>query len=1029
MSRLKRKKQIRFLPLLLSLQLFIPSQVLATDTNQFQQWKETAQTLQVLQGAADQMVQMHQQRMQQQQAQQMKMSLQRDLALQPVDPSQVPPILSQNGCMVLPARSNRTSGGISCDPPYDPGKLQSGIYDALLEVAEANHNTVSNFLTEGHQRFSTQGLGCYEKAQNKLEQQLQVRLDRLNQMEESLKRRTETLAKNLRKDLLEIKKGDALLNGGSKDKEVQAALKNYRFEDQFKDPACRSYFNDANIKTMAKDGFRGIEQALGEKTSSINPTAFLSKSSQLEKEIKDLGSHVGRKHKNADGLGVQPQNLLSGFTPRILNTDSKAIARVLNNTNDEIQEENKQVIRELTAVIPRGDQSFKALLEDTKAGIEQGTIDLGFRLSEFEKEAKNKCLSSYVQSNFGGVEGFTKKLQDPNVSQKANEEADSSFKNYIESILTDNRMTIETKKKKIQEAQSKGANRNIAMVTGKSITVEGKNISASTRMPASKMVDMFVDNCVARFDSEPDPTTGKSPRDVVNAIKKYNNEFKKMKTKLTSKLQSNLVNELLRCPSDENTGKAAMSCDEKSIQTGSQNFCLRTAKSCASNLNGCFEKAQQKVEETRQLQAKHVKVYKGQINLFKEAIKQEFSQVAFAMEREAKTLDGLYQMGTSYNMPMGLDLQTMVSEATLMKNVDPSLGIEDPEVYFKKIQQNIGKLKQQIQEQNDEVKGKFSEELQKYASNYATEQGHWKKVATDCMARINDHNKAVQMENEKRQREFAKQQEAIANSCNRFKDFRRNPCPAGGGEVGGLSEDMAAIGNYLGDSTEIIDDVISSCQNVESYDIPNSSVANSDKYQLSLDEFCNGAGKESLNCQVYVKTKKDYEYFMVEGRMPAGQGNGDSNLQCKDISKGDISSALGTNRVICTITNGNETRDSITSKEECSGEGKKPNDLVGMSYNSASSTLKAELRELINCSEDSSVASDNSIKGRHESAREGAMEELAGYRRNKMTERMGQVQVAACDGMATGEVDMTGDPIQQMIRQMSGRAGAGSYAQ
>jgi hypothetical protein len=134
MSRLKRKKRIRFLPLLLSLQLFIPAQLLA-DTGEYQHWKKTAQTLQVLQGMGTQMVQMHQQRMQQQQAMQMRMSLERDLALQPVDPSQVPPVLTQSGCMVLPARSNRTSGGISCEAPYDPTKLQSGVYDALLQVS------------------------------------------------------------------------------------------------------------------------------------------------------------------------------------------------------------------------------------------------------------------------------------------------------------------------------------------------------------------------------------------------------------------------------------------------------------------------------------------------------------------------------------------------------------------------------------------------------------------------------------------------------------------------------------------------------------------------------------------------------------------------------------------------------------------------------------------------------------------------------------------------------------------------------
>jgi hypothetical protein len=1017
MSRFKRKKQVRFLPLLLSLQLFIPSTLLA-DTKEYQHWKKTAQTLQMFSGMSQQMVQQHQQRMMQQQAMQMKMSLQRDLALTPVDPSQVPPILTQNGCMVLPARSNRTSGGISCEAPYDPAKLQSGVYDALLEVAEANHNTVANFLTEGHQRFSTQGLGCYDKAENNLKQELEGRIELLSAMEESLTRKLEKFEKDNRGELLNIKKADALLNGGSSDKEVAAALKNFRFEDQFRDPACRSFFNDQNIKKMAKKGYRGIEEAINQKNSQLNPSAFLAKSSQLKKEIEDLGKHVARKHSNSDGLEAKDSSLLSGFNGRLLSTDSKAIKRVLGITNDMIREENKQVVRELEAVIPSGDKLVASLMQDAQKGIERGTLDLGFRLSEFEKETKNKCLGEYIKNNFGGVDGFTSRLQDPNVSKKANEEADSSFKNYIEEILSDSRLTVETKKKKIEQAQTQGSNQRYGMVTGKSITVEGKNISASTRMPASSMVSMFVDNCVARFESEPDPKTGKTYRDVANAVRSYSNKFKKMKSKLTSKLQSNLVNELLRCPSDENTGKASMSCDDKSLQTGSQNFCLRTANNCAANLNGCLDKAQAKVEETRATQKVIVDKYRGKMEVFKNELREGFANLARDMDFSARKLDGMYQMGTMYKMPIGLDLQTMVNEKTLMKGIDESLQIEDPKIYAKTAKQNIAKLKKSIEKQNKEVMTAFKKERKKYEKNYGNEMKHWKKVAKDCKQRIVEHNAMVQKQNEANDKAFAKQQEEIKKSCERFKDFRRNPCPASGNEVGSLSEDIAAIGNYLGDSVAIIDDVATSCQNVEAYDIPNTGVTNSEKYQLSLDEFCaeNGAGGDSINCQIYTQNKKKYRDFML--------GNTGTDVALCSSSQPPLKAS--DSEIYCKleeVIEGQESRVNrgveIIAASSCQEASTDTKIYTKVTYDNLDS-YKEEYRNRTGCAASREIASENGIKARFESARDGAMEELEGYRRNQMAESMGQVQLAACDGiMGGGEVDMTGDPIQQIINGMS----------
>jgi len=1037
MSRFKRNKQVRFLPLLLSLQLFIPTSLFAQEdagSKTYQHWKSSAQVLNMMGGLSQQMLQQHQQRMQQQQAQQMMMSLQRDLSLQPVDPTQVPPIISQNGCMVLPAKGNRVSGGISCDAPFDEQALQTGVYDSLLEISQNNINTVSNFLTEGHERFTTQGMGCYDKAKKQLQQKLESRLELLSQMEESINRRGEQFQKLAKNDLMEIQKGSALLDGNVADKTVQSALKNYRFEDQFKDPACRSYFSGQQFKTLGKKGLRGIESELTNEVAKLNPQGFLAKSSQLEKEIKNFGKHVNNKQSNSDGLQPYSEDPFAGFDNQLLSRNSKAIQKIMSNTFDEVLEDNKKVMRKMESIIPSDDPVASKMFQEVQQGVQSGTIDLGFRLSEFEKETKNSCLNNYIKNNFGSADGFTRKLQDPNVSKKANEEADSSFKNYIVEILEDERLTIETKKKKIAQAQSDPANSRYGMVTGKSITVEGKNISASTRLPANAMVDMFVDNCVARFDGEPN-SKGSTYRDITNAMKSYKNEFTQMKTKLSSRLQSNIVNELLRCPSDENTGSAAMSCDGNSLKTESNNFCLRTANKCAANINGCMEKAQKLVETTRQKQMKHVDTYKQNMNGFKEDLMKEFSVIGASFEQSARELDGLFQMGTMYNMPVGLDLATKEGENTLLKGVDPALEIEDPEVYLKKVKGNIAKLKTNIKKQNDEVLKGYDAEIKKYQENYKNELNQWETLANNCKDRIKDYNKFVEQQNQAEQQRVADQKNAQGEACKKFTDFRSSPCPSSGA-ANGLAGDIAAIQMQLSsDSKDTISDVIASCEGFDSPSIgSNSENRNSMKYKVSLENFCDpdssvpggGAGAESINCQVYHKTKNKYSDYMINGVDPDGSAgvNLCTSLTKDKIKKGDD--------ILCkTVGKQNGNVEYEWGPENlCVGNDDFTKKIVS-SYAAEQSQAKDMIKVETKCSTDSSVVADNSIQSRHESAKDGALEELEVYRRNAATSEVGQIQVAACDGMDGGSVDMTGDPIQQMMRGLAGGAqgGAGGFTQ
>lgn len=1035
MSRFKRKNRVRILPLLLSLQLFIPNTLLADEgegSGSYQHWKTTAQTLNIIQGMGQQMLQAHQQRIQQQQAQVTMMSMQRDLGIKQVDPAQVPPIISQNGCMVLEARTNKINSDLSCEGPYNEQLLQQGTYDALLMISEQNANTLANFLTPGHERFTTQGIGCYEKARLQLSQALEARVEMLNQMSESIKRRAEEFERLSRNDLMEIKKGDAILNGAasSKDESVKSAMKDYRFEDQFKDPACRSFFTDKQFQDMGKKGLRGIEQSLSEQTSAMKPKKFLAQSDNLEREIIEFGKHLQTKQENMDGLALT-SNPFAGFNNRFLPRKAAAVKKAMDNSIDVVAEENKTLERKLKASIPTDDKLVSDMVTEISQGVKDGSVDIGFRLSEFERQTKNRCLNEYMRDNFGSLDNFVGRLQDPNISKKANKEADSSFKNYIVEILGDDRLTIEAKKKKIEQAQRNPANQRYGMVTGKSITVEGRNISASTRMPASSMVNMFVDNCVARFDSEPN-SKGTTYRDIVNEMKSYNNKFSAMKSKIASRVASNVVNQLLRCPEDQSTGVDEQTCSADSMKSGNENFCLATAKKCAANINGCMEKAEKLVETARATQKKHVDTYKANMNAFKAGLRQEFEIIGQSFAQSARQLDGMFQMGTLYNVPVGLDLNLAEGSTPFLSDIDPALQLEDPAKYMEKAQQNIAKLKKTIEDQNAEVQQGFDDEVNKYLENYQKEQQEAEAMAQACKQQLDNYDQLMAQQEAEQQKAYQEQQKAIGEACKAFADFRQNPCPSSGGSVGSLSSDMAAIqGAISEDGRSVIADIAGSC---ESFGTAasfgrTSGARNSAEYRISLEKFCEegGPGSASNNCQLYNRYAELYQQQI--NREIAGETNQESNL-CKDKRIVDGTDILC--KIMVKKTDG--SGDPAQTTYEWMAEGSCITDDSHVrsrvqAYRGAEEVAKQMIEDELDCvANESDNNRGNDIASRYEEVREAAMEELATYRRNEATSAVGEVQVAACEGMnGNGEVDLTGDPMQQLMRGIAG-GGAGGAA-
>lgn len=1004
----KAQQRVKFLPLLLAFQMFLPAGALAegetASERKKQSFEKSMQVLGFLDGLGKDYVQLHQQRMQQEAAQQAAQQFQNTLGIKPVDPSQVPPIISQNGCMVLQARSEQISSGGSCKGSFDINKLNGGQYDALLSIAEQNYNDLENFLTKGHERFTAQGMGCYDKARNQLNQQLSARVEMLEQMKQAIGDKVQAFKKLSEEDLKAIRKGQALLEGpGAADEATKKAMADFKWDSKFSDPACASLMEAKFNETGSKGGFRAISSLLDQNKKNMRAETFFGKKNVYEKEIRKIAREAAKQVKRENDI-PQAGAVLSGIRTTEFNPKAKALVQSFDIVAQKAANKRKDMNEELNKIIGGNKelQGFAQLALTDSA-------DINIKLQNWEKERKNECLSGHFQREFGGIDGFLSKLEDPNVSKKANREADSAFKNYVQQILADDGYSVEEKMKKIADKQSESNNSRYGLMTGRSFTVQGKQVGASTRLRAKDMVNLFAQDCRQGFEADAGES-GFSGREMVQALRNYAVENKKAKQQFAAELESEILNSMIGCPDRNSVGKTPNTCSKDATNIESAGFCIAAANRCSSNAMSCLDKAEQIVKTTRSEQEAVAKRYKANMDNLKNDLIAEFKAVKASFEGQSRIIDGLFQFGTTYNKdekPLEASLTLNFDDTQLMDGIDASLAIEDPEKYLAKITKNIDALKGQVEGHNGVILTEFDSEIDKYRENYKTQRDAWKDVISDCAAKVGtEYDTYLNEFNSEQKRVADEQGQDIAEACNKYQNFRANPCPSGSGsEFGDLGNDIAAIAASVDDrkAANEIRGIVAQCDAFSNEDnfalfspSSGSGASTTSKFNVSLEQFCSDQGSSARACQRYIEASTDsankcsdrdfeaaYEAYVASGKKLCLDGekytsscDGKEALAANEIAKGELSSAL--KRIVFTAYN------------ECSTEGKSYEDIK---------ELEDEAYALLNA-----------------------------WKRNELKSEVGEIKVAACEGMNNSDPSMPAFN-QEYMRGLAGdlmRAGMGA---
>jgi len=764
-------------------------------------WQTVQDITNVVGGLGKSAMQGMQQMQMQQMAAQQQQQLSQSLSIKPIQSGHAPSILTQNGCFVLEAKVDTTND--MCDKDkFDPMKAQSGYYSAVLDIAENNENQLDNFLTHGHERSTTQGIGCYEKSLKQFTAMLNSRVEMLNKLEAGIEAEVEAFKKLSEKDVEDLKKGNALLTGTP-----ARYLKDFKFEDKFNDPQCASFMGSEKFKSTGRKsksgGFRGIRDLLDQKVDKpgkgLNPSQIKAKTAEMKADIRKIAKQIA-KQASADKTMSGDSGLKGIRTNSPISSGSPALKSIVDEVRGAASLEVANLEREL--------KKTTGEMKEVISGIKSDSIEVDEWAFDYERNLKNGCLTNYIKSNFKGPQGLVGRLYDPNMSKKANQQSDSSYKNAIVSILGDDEFTIEEKIKRIKIEERKSSNSRYAMTTGKSLNIRGKEVGASTRIKASDMVSIFTDNCSEQFENKRGPR-GKSPRQIVKAIKSFKQKREQIHQTYVAKVQQDIINKMENCPSDTSTGTGALSCND-ALDSNSKNFCLRTANTCASNMIACKDKANKIVETTRNEQKVVAKRYKANMDGFKARLVTQFKGVNAMMEMSGRQLDGMYKMGSVYNSPVGLDLNLLTDKLLPEKDgIDPSLRIEDPAKYLAMMKDNISKLKKSVIAANEEVltgkKGKgelggksagsagkyagFAGELKKYEANYKSEKKNWGKTADKCKSLIARYNQQQQDQYAQATEANNEKNAKISALCKKVSSFEHDPS--------GFCEEASELGDEI----------------------------------------------------------------------------------------------------------------------------------------------------------------------------------------------------------------------------------------
>jgi len=788
------------------------------------------------------------------------------LTLKPIDPGKVSPVFA--GCLVYPAAGADLSYDLTCSGAGQQ-EIMNGYGDVIIATAEKNKQLLKNLLVYGHEENQSQGLTCYKNNIKNFELSLKNRekmlSDYLIAIEKDFQLLTDpnnTGVDQLDLTMRDIKKQSALLTG----KNVGEFFPDGNFGKMFigteKNSICGTVLSSVEFNQTGKSkGLRGIQDQMqktasnGEgsganRTLSAVELSEQSTITQIQNDIKAYSTSLSSSLKSSRKIGIAANSVSPVI--KLLSPDSKALKNKVDQFNKEMVAEREK-LESSTAI--REIKKLKNEQTNILTKFVDGDIDLSALNEELlneENNSKISCLKETIISNAGSLDNFARKFKNPTVAYSKDDisdQTDNGLANAISDIFKSAKSVEEIQTKILAFETSKPIFQSYLLEPGKSFTVNGKTYNASDSMNASSFYSIFIDNCKRKFANNKASGSLTKLQAKTN-ISTFAAGYDKLVSTAPAKLSAKITGDLLNCSEDKMTGVSPLSCSKSSgaMNLDSTNFCLRTASTCANNINSCLAKAEDEVKKVVTARKAQVDTVNTIAINFKQKMKTLFETINKNMANQAASLDQQVQMGTLFALPND---EFNLTENHFFKDLDEDIKVHDPKKYLeiakKKVNALIEKAKEQriafVGPESNGIKdvsqsGTLGQTAQKYLDNYQSGIASWDKLIAECRNVQSQVDKSIADQNKLN----AENNALIADACMELAAFNE------GGDV---------------EANELRKDLTKAVALAASQSQASQSLSPKDRQEIAKIRSCDGKAKGSMSIRKFCsddQVLQDFKY-------------------------------------------------------------------------------------------------------------------------------------------------------------------------
>ena len=666
---------------------------------------------------------------------------------------------------VLPASMASMPQNICNNPSPEPGQISTMItYEAISKGWINYYDQMSN---EADNSNYAVGLRCLGDKQKAMDSQLTEMVNNLQRLQDKMNQEKQIFRDNNKKLLEDMNDANDELFGANK--------KNLKIKTQdfakFFSQSCQSVIGADNLKSGTGKGFNGILQDL----SSTNKSAA---DFNLNKNIieDDVRREAGKITSAINAGGVDDWLNNSNTASSITSKNFPAIEAAVKKQAVELNTARARIKKELDAVNytpPPMDKNFSVDMADFNSGAEDF----------FKKKYVNDCVTGASSGIAIPVEDILKSLQ-----QKSTNNAGTARNDYRAALkkILDSDSMMDEKMAAIKDLQNKFPD----------ITITYKD-SSQARITENPY-DLFmktIDKCQQRYAQDDQfssrGSSGVAYQKKVERARAALLELKNLNDSFSSKVTQSITEQVLNC-NGEAIKSGSASCNEDSLKTTSDNFCVSHASTCASNIQSCYAEANNQVLARKSKMENLSRVFNANVGQMIARSNALYEQQKLAVTNITKLIQAKFP-GTNFEIPkdMFVPMPEMLKDkygVEMAGDGDMKSFLDGPNSMPEKIE----KLKKMFQMQKEAVKQSIAEYIDLQRAAMEKEKGRWAELANQCKGAIDSSQRGLAKSNEEGMKAQNEMDAKVSKFCKKYNSISDNP-------VGGCSKakDLADISDQI----------------------------------------------------------------------------------------------------------------------------------------------------------------------------------------------------------------------------------------